>query len=80
MTARRAIASRARAAPAAVPADSVPAALGVNHRQFAFYVLATALVAGKRFIGFIERAQDFVFFLTIETDVFVDWHRYLPLT
>jgi hypothetical protein len=56
----------------------MPAALGIDHRQFALYVLATTCVASNRFVGFAEGAQDFVFFLAVETNVFVDWHRNLP--
>jgi hypothetical protein len=54
------------------------AALGVENRQFALYVLAAAFVAGDRLVGFVDRAQDFVFFLAIKTNVFVDWHMNLP--
>jgi hypothetical protein len=58
----------------------MPAALGVYHGQLALYVLATTPVAGDRLIGFAEGAQDFIFFFAVETNVFVNWHWYLPST
>jgi len=55
----------------------MPAALGIEHGQLTFYILTAAFIAGYGFVGFVERAQDFVFFLAIETNVFVDWHMNL---
>jgi hypothetical protein len=56
----------------------VPAALGIEDGQLALYVLAAATVAGNGLVGFAEGAQDFIFFFAVETNVFVDWHWYLP--
>jgi hypothetical protein len=53
-------------------------ALGVEHGQLALYIFTSALVASDRLIGFVEGAQDFVFFLAVEANVFVDGHRNLP--
>ena len=80
MPARAAITARARSTPAPRATEGVPAALGINHRQLALYVLTAACVAGDRFIGFAEGAQDFIFFFAVETNVFVNWHWYLPST
>ena len=88
MTARAAIAARTRTTPAPCPpsprggagtgTEGVPAALGINHGQLALYVLTAACVASDWLIRFAEGTQDFIFFFAVETNVFVDWHRYLP--
>jgi hypothetical protein len=55
-------------------ADGRSAALGVEDRQLALYILAAALVASNRLIGLVERAQDFMFFLAVEANIFIDRH------
>lgn len=59
-------------------ADGRAAALRIKHGQFALHIHAPALIAFDGLIGFIEGAQDFIFLLAIETNVFVNWHKYLP--
>jgi hypothetical protein len=44
-------------------------------RQFAFHVLTTALITFEELVRFIERTQDFVFFLAVKANIFVDWHN-----
>jgi hypothetical protein len=44
-------------------------------RQFAFYMIAATLVAFKELVRFVEGTQDFVFFLAVKANIFVDWHN-----
>ena len=55
--------------------DGGAAALGVEDRQFALHMFAPAFVTFDILISLVKGAQDFVFFLAIEADVFVDWHN-----
>jgi hypothetical protein len=78
MPAGRTIPSGAGATTSSQSTSSVPAALGIENRQFALHILAATGVASHGLIGFVEGAQDFIFFLAVETNVFIDWHRNLP--
>ena len=49
--------------------------MGKGQRQFALYILAATFVTLDGLIGLVKGTQDFVFFLTIETNIFVDWHN-----
>ena len=49
--------------------------MGIGQRQFAFHVLAAALIAVHGSVGFVEGAQDFGFGFTVQAGVFVDGHK-----
>jgi hypothetical protein len=55
--------------------DSGPTTLGIKHRQLTLYMFAAAFVTSHRLVCFVEGTQDFVFFLAVETNIFVDWHN-----
>lgn len=58
--------------------DSRAPALRIKNRQFTLYILTFTFVASHRLVRFVERAQNFIFVLAIQTNVLVDWHRNLP--
>lgn len=49
--------------------------MGVDNGQFALHVFTAALVTVYGLVGFIEGAQDFVLFLAVNADVFINWHE-----
>lgn len=67
--------TRSAIAAAATSSQRLPATLSVCHSQFAFDLLAAALLALDFFILVAHRADDFKFLLTRLTFVFVNGHR-----